>query len=59
MSTNIPIVKGVPNSGIPSVPVSHMICSEVTPSGSGDKNIPIVSLSSRGTSSTTGIPLIF
>ena len=44
-----PTVKGVPNSGIPSVPVSHIISSLVTPSGFGDRKIPIVSLSSNGT----------
>ena len=49
VSATSPIVKPVPNSGIPRVPVSHIICSLVTPSGFGDKNIPIVSLSSNGT----------
>ena len=47
-STNF-IVNGVPNSGTPKVPVLHIICSLVTPNGSGPKNIAIVSLSSSGT----------
>ena len=55
VSTSIPIVNGVPNSGIPRVPVSFIICSLVTPSGLGDKNISIVSLSSSGTV-VTSIP---
>ena len=49
VSATIPIVNGVPNSGIPSVPVSHNICSLVTPSAFVDVNILIVSLSSSGT----------
>ena len=49
VSTSIPIVNGVPNSGTPKVPVSFIICSLVTPKGSGDKKIPIVALSSSGT----------
>ena len=55
VSTSIPIVKGVPNSGTPRVPVSFIICSLVTPNGSGERNIPIVSLSSKGTV-VTSIP---
>ena len=47
-STNL-IVNGVPNSGIPNVPVLHIICSLVTPSASVDVKIDIVALSSRGT----------
>ena len=43
------IVNGVPNSGIPNVPVLHIICSFVTPKASVDVNIDIVALSSRGT----------
>ena len=47
-STNL-IVNGVPNSGIPSVPVLHIIWSVVTPKASVLVNIDIVSLSSKGT----------
>ena len=49
VSSTIPIVNGVPNSGIPSVPVLHIICSLVTPNALVDVNILIVSLSSNGT----------
>ena len=49
VSATIPIVKGVPNSGIPRVPVLHIICSLVTPRALVDVNILIVSLSSKGT----------
>ena len=52
VSATIPIVNGVPNSGIPRVPVGHIICSFVTPSTLVLVNILIVSLSSSGTSST-------
>ena len=47
-STNL-IVNGVPNSGTPRVPVSHIICSLVTPRAFIEVNIDIVSLSSKGT----------
>ena len=47
-STNF-IVNEVPNSGIPSVPVLHIICSLVTPKASVLVNILMVSLSSIGT----------
>ena len=57
VSSTICIVNFVPNSGIPRVPVLHIIWSDVTPSGAGDKNIPIVSLSSSGTS-VTSVPVI-
>ena len=43
------IVNGVPNSGIPNVPVGHIICSFVTPKAFVDVNILMVSLSSIGT----------
>ena len=49
VSDTIEIVNGVPNSGIPSVPVGHIICSFVTPSAFVEVNILIVSLSSIGT----------
>ena len=49
VSATIPIVNGVPNSGIPRVPVVHIISSFVTPNAFVLVNILIVALSSSGT----------
>ena len=50
VSMSMPRTKLVPNSGMPSVPVSHMICSWVTPSASGLENRLMTFRSSSGIS---------
>ena len=52
------IAKFVPNSGIPSVPVLHKICSSVTPSAFGVVNKLIIFLSSKGISFLISIPVV-